>query len=128
MADDDDLARGQRMLSVLCSPGMGLKLAVEAVARELGKQQPTADKKPDKPRRTDKKTDKEKKLPPHDVNDCARYFVEQQKLIKKGERPAASKKQLIAEHIGSNDTGAMERQLQPDRFGWLLDINGQADK
>lgn len=78
--------------------------------------------------RADTKTDSEKKLPPHDVNNCARYIVEQRKLISQGRRPKASKKALIAEHLGHDDTATMERQLRRDRYGWLLDIGGQADK
>ena len=76
----------------------------------------------------DKKTDNEKKLPPHHINECARYIKAQRKLIADGKRPRATKKALIAEHLGSDDTDAMERELQPSRYGWVLDANGQADK
>ncbi len=79
----------------------------------------------DQKRTADKKTDKEKKLPPNDVNDCARYVVDQRRLIAAGKRPAASKKALVVECVGELDAPAMERQLRPSRFGWLLD---RADK
>lgn len=76
---------------------------------------------------TDKKTDKgrkkEKKLPPHDVNNTARYIKEQRKLISEGKRPKAAKKALIAECVSDpRACRRMEKALQPSRYGWLLDI------
>jgi len=76
----------------------------------------------------DTKTDNGKNLPPSDVNDCARYIREQRKLINARRRPKATKKALIAEHLGHGGTAAMERALQPSRFGSLLTIGGQTDK
>jgi hypothetical protein len=65
---------------------------------------------------------------PDDVNNCANYIKEQWRLVAAGKRPRANKKALIAEFLQSDDTSAMQRALQPTRFGWLLSANGQADK
>ena len=79
-------------------------------------------REPNDANKTDTKTDTaKKKLPPHDVNNCIRYIRDQRRLIRAGKRVKASKKTLIAEHLGHNDTARMERQLRRDRYGWLLD-------
>jgi len=65
-----------------------------------------------------------KKLPPNDVNDAARYIREQKKLIRAGKRLEAGKKELIAEHVVGDQQkiNRLSKELQPSRFGWLLDI------
>ncbi len=80
----------------------------------------------------DSKTDNFKKNPkkiaPNDVNDAARYILEQKKLIADEKRPYAGKKALIREHVGDENESEVERlakALQPTRYGWILKI---ADK
>jgi hypothetical protein len=81
---------------------------------------------------TDKKTDRGKRIPPPEVNETIRYVVDQGVEIKKGKRPKASRKALISEHLKKDESSAevkrMARQLQPDRYGWMLKNRQQTDK
>ncbi|MDA7926222.1 hypothetical protein N9B46_05185 [Mariniblastus sp.] len=83
-------------------------------------------------KKTDKKTDRGKRIPPPEVNETIRYVVDQGVEIKKGKRPKASRKALISEHLKKDESSAevkrMARQLQPDRYGWMLKNRQQTDK
>ena len=72
--------------------------------------------------KTDKKTDNEKKLPPHDVNDCARYIRNHWRLVSEGKATRKSRKELIIEAVGLTNFGAMDRQFRKDRYGYLLTL------
>jgi hypothetical protein len=97
MADDGDLARGQRILDLL-KPGVAFKVAVEAITREIGKQQ-TPDKKTDKPPRTDKKT-------AGNATVSARMIDAYQKDADKGGWSA----QQWADHLNCSKTAVAESQ------------------
>ncbi len=75
--------------------------------------------------KTDKTTKNGKKLAPGDVNDAGRYIRKQRKLVRENKRPNATKKQLIAEHVGDDCSKQFKRinkELQPSRYGWILNI------
>lgn len=63
-----------------------------------------------------------RRLPPAEVVECAKYLRDQYRLMKDGKRAKASRREMIAEHIGCDDTGFLERQLQPSRYGYLLEM------
>ena len=88
------------------------------------------DKKKDK--KKDREKDREKSVPPPEVNETIRYVVNQGREMKKGKRPKASRKALISEHLKKDESSAevkrMARQLQPDRYGWMLKNRQQTDK
>ena len=74
-------------------------------------------------KKTDKKNNSERKLPPTDILVAAKYILAQRKHINQGKRPKASKKGLLMEHT-SDDTQEAKRlakELQPCRYGWLLE-------
>lgn len=84
------------------------------------------------PDRTDKKTDSGEgetgiKVTPDDALKTGRYVREQLAEIKAGRRLKIAKKALIAEFFdqqGWDEGGipAMQKELQPSRSGWLLDV------
>jgi len=73
----------------------------------------------------DTKTDTGKKLPENtEITDTARYIREQRKLIATGNRPKAFQKALIEDKWPDDPKKckAMGRELQPSRYGHLLDF------
>ncbi len=76
--------------------------------------------------KTDKKTDTEKKLPPNDVNNCARYIRNHWALVDKGMAPKKTKKALIIEAVGEINWEAMDRQLR--RYSDCLTLPDKPDK